>query len=40
MVHLGWLIRMSSLPNILEFFEGIQNPEEKVDLADTVHLYF
>ena len=29
-----------SLPKLLEFFEGVQKHEEKVDLADTVHLGF
>lgn len=39
-MHLGWLSRKSSLSNLLEFFEGVQKHEEKVDLADTVHLNF
>ena len=40
MMCLGWLSRKTSLPGLLEFFEGVQSHKEKVDLADKVHLDF
>lgn len=39
-MHLGWLSRKTSFSKLLEFFEGVQKHEEKVDLADAVHLNF